>query len=144
MALELATLPLWITAGVAVGITHQHLLAFSLSYTLASFLLSPDLDLRRAAAGRRWGPLRVIWIPYSLLFRHRGLSHSLLWGPLTRMGYLLGLTAAGWFAVMCMWGAPCAVPALNVYLPALTVGLYVPHTLHVLMDKACSLRCRVG
>ncbi len=144
MALELATLPLWILAGAALEIEGQHLLVFSLSYTLASILLSPDLDLRRTSVGRRWGPLRVIWVPYFLLFRHRGLSHSLLWGPITRVGYLACLTAAVWCTVVRLSGVSPVIPAVNVHVPALAAGLYFPNTLHVLLDRACSLRYRVG
>ncbi|MFO8033826.1 MAG: DUF2227 family putative metal-binding protein [Candidatus Bipolaricaulota bacterium] len=144
LALELGTLPLWLGAGVCLGITHHHLLVFSLSYTAGSILLSPDLDLRRASPSRRWGPLRAIWAPYAHLFRHRGLSHSLLWGPLTRVGYLLGWAAAGWFALTLTWGFPYEVPPLGAYLPALSVGLYVPHVLHVLLDRASNRRCRAG
>jgi len=147
LALELATLPIWILAGAALGIEDQHLLVFALSYTLASIMLSPDLDLGGASVSRRWGPLRALWIPYTLMFRHRGLSHSLLWGPLTRVGYLAVLAAAGWLAFVHVWGIALGTPALSpvtTYLPALTAGLYGSHTLHVLLDKAGGLRYRIG
>ncbi|WP_041433879.1 metal-binding protein [Thermus sp. CCB_US3_UF1] len=68
-------------------------LAFALAYLAGTFLLSPDLDLadKGVRAQRRWGVLGVLWKPYGWLFRHRGLSHTWVLGPLTRLGYLLGL-----------------------------------------------------
>ncbi|TBH20758.1 metal-binding protein [Thermus thermamylovorans] len=65
-------------------------LAFALAYLGGTFLLSPDLDLseRGVRAQRRWGLLGLLWRPYGWLFRHRGLSHTWVLGPLTRLGYL--------------------------------------------------------
>ncbi|WP_038049099.1 metal-binding protein [Thermus caliditerrae] len=74
-------------------------LAFALAYLAGTFLLSPDLDLseRGVRAQRRWGVLGVLWRPYGWLFRHRGLSHTWVVGPLTRLGYLAGLVLVGFF-----------------------------------------------
>ncbi|MEN2981366.1 MAG: metal-binding protein [Thermus sp.] len=73
-------------------------LAFALAYLAGTFLLSPDLDLadKGVRAQRRWGVLGVLWKPYGWLFRHRGLSHTWVLGPLTRLGYLLGLLWGLW------------------------------------------------
>ena len=64
--------------------------AFGLAYLAGTYLLSPDLDLaeRGVRASRRWGILAAFWRPYGWLFRHRGLSHTWLLGPLTRLAYL--------------------------------------------------------
>lgn len=68
-------------------------LAFALAYLAGTFFLTPDLDLaeRGVRAVGRWGVLGVLWRPYGRLFRHRGLSHTWVLGPLTRLGYLAGL-----------------------------------------------------
>lgn len=76
-------------------------LAFTLAYLAGTFLLSPDLDLaeRGTRSQRRWGPLGLFWRPYGWLFPHRGLSHTWVLGPLTRLGYLAGLLwALGYLA----------------------------------------------
>jgi len=71
-------------------------LAFALGYLAGTFLLSPDLDLAEKGVRTqgRWGLLGLLWRPYGWLFRHRGLSHTWILGPLTRLGYLAGLLAA--------------------------------------------------
>ncbi|MFW6126297.1 MAG: DUF2227 family putative metal-binding protein [Chloroflexota bacterium] len=142
LTLELGTLPLWVVAGACLGVPQDHLMVFSLSYATSSLLLSPDLDLQRTDPARRWGPLRRLWFPYTLVFRHRGLSHSPLWGPLTRVGYLLALVAAAWASIATFHGSSWDIPRLNVHLPPLVAGMYVPHLLHVALDKACSRRHR--
>jgi uncharacterized metal-binding protein len=62
------------------------------SYIFATYFLSPDLDLEYSGPSSRWRILRLFWKPYSWLFHHRGLSHSLLFGTLTRLTYLAALT----------------------------------------------------
>ncbi len=118
------------------------LLLFAGAYLLASLLLSPDLDLRHNSSRRRWGLLGFLWIFYYKIFKHRGLSHSLILGPLTRLAYLglvfalvlVGLGALG-FAL------PQGTPLWLTERAWLTLGagLYLPNILHVLLDRIVSL-----
>jgi uncharacterized metal-binding protein len=107
--------------------------AFAVSYLFSSVLLSPDLDLARSRPARRWRAGRFLWFPYALVFRHRGLSHHLLLGPLTRIAYLGALLA------FLLWGAglltqEIRVPRWTVLVPVL-VGLYLPNQVHIVMDR---------
>lgn len=136
-----------LAAGVLIA-TRRHLLTvtpaqalnFTLGFAAGTFLLSPDLDLAegRVDSKRRWGVLGVLWVPYGLLFRHRGLSHTWLLGPLTRLVYL-GLLAA-LLAGLVRFAWPAAplptVPepvSLKVLLPLLT-GYYLSQWLHLIAD----------
>ncbi len=76
------------------------LTSFSVSYTLGTFLVTPDLDLaeNRVRAKRNWGLLGWLWVPYGKLFSHRGRSHTWLVGPFTRLAYLAILAV---FALTC-------------------------------------------
>ena len=67
--------------------------SFLFSYAIGTFLVTPDLDLatRSVRAKSNWGVLGWLWYPYGALFRHRGISHSWIAGPLTRLLYLLVL-----------------------------------------------------
>jgi len=107
--------------------------AFTLSYLFSSVLLSPDLDLATSRPTRRWRAARFLWFPYALIFRHRGLSHHLLLGPLTRIAYLGALLA------LLLWAAglltqEIRVPGWTVLVPVL-VGLYLPNQVHIVMDR---------
>ena len=143
LTVELALLPGWVAAGAWLGVGERELTAFTLSYTCASLLLSPDLDLARSAPARRWGALRILWTPYALLFRHRGLSHSLLLGPLTRLLYLGGLAALTLLALHYLAGVPLPhqVPG---WLPGpVLAGVYLSHFLHVGLDRLADLKRRL-
>jgi len=112
---------------------------FLLSYLFSSLFLSPDLDLWESRATKRWGIGRVIWYPYSRIFRHRSLSHHLLLGPLTRISYLGGIVfflAWGWKAAT---GRGVRLPSISEeWIIAILSGLYLPNQLHILTDRVWS------
>lgn len=70
--------------------------AFTLAYLLGTFLVTPDLDLAESSvrAKSHWGLMGLLWVPYGLVFKHRGLSHSWLFGPLTRLAYMVLMAIA--------------------------------------------------
>lgn len=63
---------------------------FIFGWLFATLVFSPDTDLMPK---KRTGFLQFFLYPYSILFRHRGLSHGLLTGTLTRVVY--GLVLGG-------------------------------------------------
>jgi len=57
------------------------------AYLFSGLWLSDDLDTK-SVAYRRWGPLRVLWLPYQKLVPHRSwISHGIGVGPLLRVVY---------------------------------------------------------
>ena len=67
---------------VPVDYKDVHLIAiFSLFYLFGTHFLSPDLDID-STPYKRWGVFRFLWWPYKVLFKHRGLSHHPIFGPL--------------------------------------------------------------
>ena len=81
---------------------------FLSAYLFSSFFLSPDLDLHNSRATRRWGIARALWLPYSWVFRHRAVSHHLLFGPLTRIAYLGGSSFSSYGGLVLLQGDPYA------------------------------------
>ena len=77
---------------------------FLLSYLVGTFLVTPDLDLAKNSvrAKSHWGILGLLWVPYGKLFRHRGLSHSWVVGPLTRLLYMGLITSVFIVIVMAL------------------------------------------
>jgi len=70
----------------AVG-PHLTLVALG-GWLISGLFLSPDLDLPSAPMGR-WGPLRIIWIPYQHLVTHRSwLSHGPIAGTVIRLAWV--------------------------------------------------------
>lgn len=72
----------------------EHLGSFTASFLYATLFMSPDMDYARKI---KWHSLRgLLTFPfrsYSRFFRHRGLSHNIFFGSLTRIFWLLGFIA---------------------------------------------------
>lgn len=122
----------------------ETLQTFSLSYLVGTFLVTPDLDLaeNRMQARNNWGLLGMLWIPYGALFSHRGLSHTWIIGPLTRLIYLALLALAlSWAAAQVgpYFGYSFSVRTeLGENWPELALGAlsgyYLSQWLHLLAD----------
>jgi len=121
---------------------------FIVSYLFSMLLLSPDLDLAKSDSYRRWGPLRWLWTPYAVAFRHRRVSHHPLFGPITRIAYVGILALVG----LVIHGAASRHPVPQLVLPvklvfAVLIGLYLPNLTHIVADGLQSvwvrLRCRL-
>ena len=152
-ALELALLP----AIVALALWLNHLtgyysldeitppsVAFVLAYLFSSLFLSPDMDLARSGPQNRWRCLRVLWLPYVALFRHRGMSHNPILGPPTRVAYLAGIVGTVVYGLHYGLGWKLTFPdhwwtdlrALPLW--AIGIGLLLPNEVHILADKVFS------
>jgi len=111
------------------------LFAGAAGFMVGTFLVTPDMD--QAGKGgsralRRWGPLALLWLPYGLVFKHRGLSHLWPLGALTRLLYLL-LLAFPLLGPNLDWLS--SPPALAFF-----AGFFLADLLHVLLDGIGSLR----
>lgn len=117
-------------------LTQQEILAFTGGFVAGTLWLSPDLDKAGTLPKKRWGPLGVLWAPYTAAFKHRGLSHGYVVGPLTRLLYLgLLLSPLAWFPSSLSW-----LLAVVASLPAnwwvwVLVGYYLASWSHLVADK---------
>lgn len=114
-------------------------LVFTGGYAAGTFWLSPDLDLAEGHVNskRAWGVLGALWVPYGMLFSHRGLSHSWIVGPLTRLAYLGVLAALTWgllrfLAPGLRWPALPTMPWALAW--PLLGGYYLSQWLHLIAD----------
>ena len=109
------------------------------AYLFSSLFLSPDLDLWESKAVRRWGIGRVLWYPYSKLFHHRGVSHHLILGPLTRIIYLGALVVLGGWVWSVLTRRRMDIPALPAQvIISVIIGLYLPNQVHIVVDRVWS------
>lgn len=100
------------------------LLLFTLGYCFATFLVTPDLDTN-SRPYNRWKVFRFLWWPYNKLFKHRGLSHHCVWGPVTLIGYCsLLLAPIGLVPIL-------STRALCTFL----VGMVIAIEMHILADR---------
>jgi uncharacterized metal-binding protein len=116
--------------------------AFLGSFAFSMVFLTPDLDLVASRPTRRWGRLSFLWWPYAKIFRHRGVSHHLIWGPLTRIAYLLLLATGAAAAVGAALGRPLSFTTPHANVWAILAGLYLPNMVHTMADAALPTRGR--
>jgi uncharacterized metal-binding protein len=83
-----------------IGVSHSLELGIiaASAHLLGGLYLSPDLDLKSKPL-KRWGVLRVLWLPYQKLIPcHRHwLSHGVIVGSVVRLLYLAALLLPMWF-----------------------------------------------
>lgn len=73
------------------------------AFIFAGVMFGPDLDTKSKQYSR-WGPLRLIWLPYRTVFRHRSRwSHGLIFGTLFRVVYFLGIATLIAFAAIAAY-----------------------------------------
>lgn len=108
------------------------ILAFSLSYLFATFFLSPDLDTK-SRSYKRWKILRILWWPYRIIFKHRGVSHNVVLGPLS---ILLNLVLIG-FALVILAGIEVRPIPLR-FAVAVIVGIVLSIDVHIISDSLIS------
>ena len=58
---------------------------------ISTLILSPDMDLFTSKPMNGWGVLRIFWLPYSKLVKHRDRLHMPILGTTVRWLYTLGL-----------------------------------------------------
>lgn len=146
LRIELFLLPVFVTLFyLFVDVSWADVALFAGAYLFSSLMLSPDLDLRHNQTRRRWRLLGFIWIPYTKIFKHRGVSHSVLFGTLTRLCYL-GLIAVfiAWgLSYFKLWSIPVAQLAsspIDLQLVGILVsGLWLPNILHTFVDHMHSI-----
>src|SRR5574341_896482 len=56
-------------------------------FYIGTDFITPDLDIESKAI-KRWGGLRILWLPYKWLFKHGQSSHNILYGALVRVLYI--------------------------------------------------------
>lgn len=69
---------------IPLGIHYQYLILFTSGWLFSTLLFGPDTDIMPKK--RTW-ILGIFLYPYSLFHKHRGISHSLLWGTILRILY---------------------------------------------------------
>jgi uncharacterized metal-binding protein len=153
-----------LTFAAAWGLTGS--LGLSAAATAAmlfgGLMFGPDLDIQ-SRQYTRWGPLRFIWWPYKVVFRHRSRwSHGIVFGTLIRVAYfvavltllawacayaraalLAGGAAPGWREVAHAWGFVETAAAGYGFGPralaAVLAGLWWGAASHTLTDVAWSV-----
>tara|TARA_Y100001968_G_C18844720_1_gene475266 strand:- start:6 stop:464 length:459 start_codon:yes stop_codon:yes gene_type:complete len=89
-AIKIWTLPLGLL--ISIISNAQFGIIFSISFLVGGLWLSPDLDTLSIPL-KRWGFIKIIWLPYRKIIKHRSfLSHGIVIGTTIRLVYIIGIT----------------------------------------------------
>lgn len=77
-----------VATGVLIGLGLDFFVwpFFLIGWLFATLIFSPDTDIMPK---KRSGLLQFFLYPYSILFKHRGLSHGIILGTLSRVAYAI-------------------------------------------------------
>ncbi len=126
----------------------QDVLAVNSGIVIATFVLSPDMDLFHSHSIKGWGWLRLLWWPYSRFARHRDRLHFPIIGTMARWLYVLTILA--FLLIPFQWwlhhiGLRIAFDFTGdtedllynaLYLADVFLGAVLADTLHYVLDLA--------
>ena len=100
------------------------------AYVFASLMFNGDLDTN-SRPYNRWWLLKMIWIPYQLMFSHRSIwTHGLVLGTVIRLVYVLAIPVL----IIVIRGTEIPVINWSIAVPIL-IGLELGNCNHTISDK---------
>lgn len=105
----------------------QNIFVFTLAYVFSTYFVNPDMDTN-SLIYKRWKLLRIVWKPYKDLFKHRHMSHHIIFGPLSLIGYFAFLI----FLLVLATGTEVNFFDVRLLVPC--AGMFVAIELHILAD----------
>jgi len=81
---------------------------------------------------KRWGLLRFIFCPYRDLFKHRKLSHNVILGPISLIGYLAAII------MLVVYLASGVILEYDDRFLIVLAGMVLAIETHIITDKLMS------
>lgn len=100
-------------------------------FYIGTDFVTPDLDVESRAINR-WGPLKVLWLPYKWAFNHGQSSHNIFYGAVVRVLYFSLIIAGLYYLIFKT--VPIDITISPVFLYILLVGIVLANALHVMLD----------
>lgn len=118
----------------------QALTIFTLTLIYNILVFNPDIDMARYVKPLSFkGVFYFPFIPYSWIFKHRGISHSIILGTASRIAYLIVLI---WTANYLVNGENLTIfQNVNIYgnvislWPTSILALYYGDLWHIVLDR---------
>jgi uncharacterized metal-binding protein len=109
----------------------RQFLAFGAGYYIGTTFITPDLDTESTAI-KRWGKLKIFWLPYKWIFRHRQSSHNIIYGAVVRILYISLIILIMYY--LLFRSLPPDTMISSVYVFIFLIGLIIANVLHVILD----------
>lgn len=100
------------------------------AYLFSSFMFNGDLDANTKPYNR-WWLLKMMWIPYQLMFYHRSFwTHGIIVGTVVRLIYISPII----YLFFIIFNLSLQDVNLNYLIPLL-IGLELGNSIHTISDK---------
>lgn len=106
-------------------------LALGIGFYIGTDFITPDLDIESTAI-KRWGRLKIIWLPYKWLFKHGQSSHNILYGAIVRVVYFSIIILGVYY--LLFRSLPPEAMISSIYVFILLVGIIIANALHIILD----------
>ncbi len=113
------------------SINPEQLLALSIGFYIGTDFLTPDLDTESTAI-KRWGWLKILFLPYKWTFAHRQSSHNIVYGAVVRILYISIIMLFLYYILFKSF--PSGTVFFSAYIILFLVGIIIANSLHVLLD----------
>lgn len=106
-------------------------LVLGVGFYIGTDFITPDLDIESTAI-KRWGPLRILWLPYKWLFKHGQSSHNILYGAVVRILYISIIILGVYY--LLFRSLPSEMALSSVYVFVFLAGIIAANALHIVLD----------
>ncbi len=106
-------------------------IAFGAGYYVGTDFITPDLDIESTAI-KRWGPLKILWLPYKWLFFHGQSSHNIIYGAVVRILYISLIILGIYYLIF--GSLPSGTVFSSIYIYIFIFGIILANAFHVILD----------
>ncbi len=106
-------------------------LALGIGFYIGTDFITPDLDIESTAI-KRWGRLKVLWLPYKWLFKHGQSSHNILYGAIVRVMYFSIIILGVYY--LLFRSLPPETMISSIYVFIFLIGIIIANALHIILD----------
>lgn len=110
---------------------NKQFLVFIAGYYAGTDFITPDLDIESTAI-KRWGKLKILWLPYKWIFKHGQSSHNIVYGAIVRVLYI-GTIILGIYYILFK-ALPSETEISFVFIFIFLAGIIIANALHVILD----------
>lgn len=106
-------------------------LVLGAGFYIGTDFITPDLDIESTAI-KRWGRLKVLWLPYKWLFKHGQSSHNILYGAIVRVMYFSIIILGVYY--LLFRSLPPETMISSIYVFIFLIGIIIANALHIILD----------
>ncbi|MCZ7393256.1 MAG: DUF2227 family putative metal-binding protein, partial [Candidatus Methanoperedens sp.] len=113
-------------------ISLKQLLVFVAGFYIGTDFITPDLDIESTAM-KRWGKLKILWLPYKWIFKHGQSSHNIVYGAVVRILYISLIILGVYYLLFKSLPPETMFSSIHVFI--FLSGIIIANALHVILDS---------